>query len=150
METEFARAKHLSQRVQIQKLKVGVRRSTAKKRARQRKKDVSASARPARSSGEVEASAPRVKRTTDDNVFCHFGPFVLKKILAGGEFSSLSAECKQHHTTGDANDCARSIKLSSSMSVDRAALLLKKWLVAGAAINEDFCCVLVCLFMCDS
>ena len=72
---------------------------------------------------------------------------MLKHIFAGGELSSLSAERKQHHTTGDANDCARSIKLSSSMSVDRAALLLNKWLVAGAAINEDFVCVPICLFM---
>ena len=75
---------------------------------------------------------------------------MLKHIFAGGELSSFSAERKQHHTTGDANDCARSIKLSSSMSVDRAALLLKKWLVAGATINKDLFCVLVCLFMCDS
>ena len=137
METEFARAKKSSQKLRTQKLKATV------KHMKRRKPPVRLR-EPHRQERQVqdvdEAFAPAAKisrRLVEDVNLDSFGPFALKRIWSRGVFTSVSAECKLHRTAEDCNDCARSIKVSERVPLNEAVLKLKKWLVSGAAIDEE-------------
>ena len=87
---------------------------------------------------DAAAAAPKAKKSRPDNLYLTWGGWQFKCIIAKGEFSAISAECKCHFD-GTTNDCARSLGFEHKgecLEEDVVALRLNKWLVLGLGVQR--------------